>query len=129
MYERNNENKLVKVTPESNICRYDDAAKHELCKHQHYCIFNQNRVKLESDMTSLENEINYLKKMDNLLLNSEVVYHEDFKEFIDNGDFIGLRNKIKELTNIKNTELNGLVRFKNRVLDGKVKGYGYGDVL
>ncbi len=127
MYERNNENKLVKVTPESNICRYDDGCEHELCKHPHYCIFNKNRVDLETDITNLENEISNLKKMDNLLLNSEVIYHDEFKDFINNGDFTGLKNKIKDLINIKTGELNDLVRFKNRVLDGNVKGYGFGE--
>jgi hypothetical protein len=65
--------------------------------------------------------------MDNLLLNSEVIYHDEFKDFIDNGDFTGLKNKIKDLINIKSGELNDLVRFKNRVLDGNVKGYGFGE--
>ena len=124
MYERNNENKLVKVKPESNICRYDEGCKHELCKHPYYCIFNPKRVELEKQITNLENELESLKDFDNNLLNGEVIYHEDFKELIESEDFVSVRHKVKDLISVKSGELNMLVRFKNRVLDGNVGGYG-----
>ena len=125
MYERNDKNKLVKVKPESNICRYDEGSKHENCKHQHYCIFNPKRIELEEQITGLTNELESLKNYDNNLLNGDIVYHDSFKEFIEAGDFVGLRRKVKDCINVKVMELNELVRFRNRVLDGMIGGYGY----
>ena len=127
MWERNEKNKLQKVGPESNICRYDTSVKHELCKHQHYCIFNRKRRELESRITVLENDIEDLENLNNNLLNDDILYHTRFKEYYENQDYGGLKNRVKSLIRIEREELIGLVRFKGRVLDGKVNGYGYGD--
>ena len=127
MWVRNEKNKLVKVQPESNICRYDDGVKHELCKHQHYCIFNSRRVELEKRITALENDIESLEKLNNNLLNDELIYHKRFDEYYKSNNYVGLKNMVKNSLNTEREELISLLRFKSNVLDGKVKGYGYGD--
>ena len=125
MYEKIDD-KLTKVKPEQNICRYDESSHHKNCKHQTYCMFNENRIHLESDITGLENEIEHLKEVNEDYLNGDVIYIDELKEFIEKEDYVSLRHKVKSLISIKESELLDLVRFRNRVLDGEIGGYGYG---
>lgn len=97
-----------------NTCYYspgDD--KHSCCTHPHYCIFNPNRIRLETDITSLENEL-----------------HQRIKDlkFIKNegtencADYEATTNRIR----ILNEDLDHLRKFRNKIIENKeVQGYGF----
>ena len=97
-----------------NTCYYspgDD--KHICCTHPHYCIFNPNRIQLETDITKLENELH------------QRIY--DLK-FIKNegtpnsADYEATTERIK----ILNTDLEHLRKFRNKIIENKeAKGYGF----
>ena len=45
-----------------NYCCYSDGNKHDCCNHQHYCVFNPNRGKLEKKLMSLIKQLNKFQK-------------------------------------------------------------------
>ena len=97
-----------------NTCYYspgDD--KHETCPHPHYCIFNKNRTRLETDITKLENELHQrihdLKFIKNEGTNNSADYEAT-----------------KERIRILNKDLEHLRKFKNKIIENKGgKGYGF----
>jgi len=87
--------------------------KHATCTHPHYCIFNPNRIQLETDITKLENELH------------QRIY--DLK-FIKNegtpnsADYEATTERIK----ILNQDLEHLRKFRNKIIENKeAKGYGF----
>lgn len=97
-----------------NTCYYspgDD--KHSCCTHPHYCIFNKNRERLETDINKLENELH--QRIHDL-------------KFIKNegtsncADYEATKNRIRVL----NEDLEHLRNFRNKIIENKEsKGYGY----
>ena len=97
-----------------NTCYYspgDD--KHSCCTHPHYCIFNQNRIQLETDITKLENELH------------QRIYGLKFikNEGTNNcADYKATKRRIKTL----NTDLDYLRKFRNKIIENKeARGYGF----
>ena len=82
-------------------------------------------MELEADIAILEKEINQLTRLRNNLLNGEIVYFTEFKEDYEREDWFRLKRNVKNLLTVKRRELNDLIRFRNKVLDNKVDGYGY----
>ena len=97
-----------------NTCYYspgDD--KHECCKHPHYCIFNSNRIRLETDITKLENELHQR------IYDLKFIKNEGTS---NSADYEATKNRIK----ILNTDLEYLRKFRNEIIENKeVKGYGF----
>ena len=97
-----------------NTCFYSSGDdKHECCTHPHYCIFNQNRINLETDITKLENELHQriydLKFIKNEGTNNSADYEVT-----------------KERIRILNTDLEHLRKHRNKIIENKeVKGYGF----
>ena len=97
-----------------NTCYYSPGTdKHSCCTHQHYCIFNPNRIQLETNITQLENEL-----------------HQRIKDlkFIKNegtsncADYEATKNRITVL----NTDLEHLRKHRDKIIENKeVKGYGF----
>ena len=97
-----------------NTCYWSPGEdQHECCTHQHYCIFNNNRIQLETDITKLENELPQRT--------------HDLK-FIKNegtnncADYEATKNRIK----ILNSDLEHLRKFRKKIIENtEVKGYGF----
>ena len=86
---------------------------HNCCTHQHYCIFNKNRIRLETDINQLENELHQrihdLKFIKNEATNNCA-------------DYEATKNRIK----ILNTDLEHLRNHRNKIIENKeAKGYGF----
>ena len=97
-----------------NTCYYspgDD--QHKCCTHTHYCIFNKNRIQLETDITKLEKE-HHTKIIDLKFIK---------KEGTNNcADYKATTNRIK----ILNNDLEHLRKFRNKIIENtEVKGYGF----
>jgi hypothetical protein len=129
-----------------NTCYYSPGTdKHSCCTHTHYCIFNNNRTELETQITSIENTLSQFKKIKEAAINGEVIYHKGLHDFynITSTEYIGLDGKshhkldvgvsdrfVNALSNkIINLEydLENLNLFRIDVLHGKIGGYGYAD--
>ena len=97
-----------------NTCYWSPGEdQHECCTHQHYCIFNNNRIQLETDITKLENELH--QRIHDL-------------KFIKNegtnncADYEATKNRIK----ILNSDLEHLRKFRKKIIENtEVKGYGF----
>ena len=118
---------------------------HELCIHQHYCIFNKNRTQLETNITQLQNKLHEFKNIKDAAINGEIIYHKELDGYYSiertayhgaggnvhykvdvkvKDNFIGAVNR--KIENLE-YDLKGLLNFKFDVLHGKKGGYGYGD--
>lgn len=97
-----------------NTCYYspgEDA--HSCCTHKHYCIFNQNRIRLETDITKLENEL-HQKIYDLKFIKNEGTNNS--------ADYEATKNRIR----ILNEDLEHLRKFRNKIIENKeAKGYGF----
>ena len=117
---------------------------HEHCNHKHYCIFNENRTKLETDITRLEKQINNFENIKNAAINGEVIYHPELDSYYDINisSYTGVDGKLHYKTSVKLTDrfiggvnrkienlkydLRNLINFRLNVLHGKIGGYSYG---
>ena len=98
---------------DENTCYYspgDD--KHECCTHQHYCIFNQNRVKLEKKITSNWREYYKLKRTYGSYLKGYYTGDVDY-------NFL-----LKKLKMVK-SNISRLVAIKEKIIRGDIDGYGF----
>jgi len=96
-----------------NTCYYNPGTdKHNTCTHQHFCIFNKNRIQLDNNIHQLETE-----------LHQRII---DLK-FIKNEGTDNCANyeATKERIRILNTDLEHLRKFRNKIIEKEVKGYGY----
>lgn len=97
-----------------NACYYSPGTdKHSCCTHPHYCIFNTNRINLESDITKLENELHQR------IIDLKFIKNEG----TDNcADYEATKLRIT----ILNMDLEHLRKFRNKIIENKeVKGYEY----
>ena len=86
---------------------------HNCCTHQHYCIFNKNRITLETDITKLENEL-HQRIHDLKFIKNEGTHNS--------ADYEATKNRIK----ILNADLEHLRKHRNKIIENKeAKGYGY----
>ena len=97
-----------------NTCYWSPGKdSHSCCTHQHYCIFNQNRIQLETDINKLENELH------------QRIYDLKFikNEGTNNcADYEATKERIK----ILNADLEHLRNHRNKIIENKEsKGYGY----
>lgn len=97
-----------------NTCQYSPGQdKHILCSHQHYCIFNKNRIRLDTDINKLESELH--EKITNL----KFIKNEGT---VNCADYEATKNRIR----ILNMDLENLRNFRNKIIENKeVKGYGF----
>ena len=97
-----------------NTCYYSPGTdKHSTCTHQHYCIFNENRINLEKDITKLENELHQR------ITDLKFIKNEGTNNC---ADYEATKNRITVL----NTDLEHLRNFRNKIIENKeVKGYDY----
>jgi hypothetical protein len=129
-----------------NTCFYSPGTdKHECCTHTQYCIFNQNRTELETQITQLENQITDFKKIKEAAINGEVIYHKGLQDFYNmtSSEYIGLDGKIHHKFSVSYSEkfinalnnkiinleydLKNLEYYRMDILHGKIGGYGYGN--
>ena len=97
-----------------NTCFYSPGTdQHSCCTHPHYCIFNENRINLEKDITKLENELHQR------ITDLKFIKNEGTNNC---ADYEATKNRITVL----NTDLEHLRNFRNKIIENKeVKGYGY----
>ena len=95
---------------------------HELCIHQHYCIFNKNRTELETNITQLQNKLQEFQNIKDAAINGETIYHEELADYYSTDKFMGALNR--KIENVE-YDLKGLLDFRLDVLHGKKEGYGY----
>lgn len=93
-----------------NTCFFDGNS-HEYCTHQHYCIFNKKREILEKEIMKTWNKYNSLKKSRDSYM---VGYYSDVTDY----DYL-----LKRINLIK-IKLSRLVKFRQKILDKEVEGYG-----
>lgn len=89
-----------------NQCYYSPTEKHDLCTHQDYCIFDENRVLLEERIKHLSDEL------------AQAINDYNFirEEGTPNcADYEATKMKIK----ILNEDLKRLEEFKERRIGGK----------
>ena len=143
MYVRTKNNKLKKVDNIHNTCYYNEGSKHELCKHKHYCIFNENRIQLEKQIQELQQKIAEFEKILYDFINGDIIYHKELDEFytVNVDVYTGTDGEKHYKTDVKVSEdfesklrsllvnlkydLKNLDKFRLDVLHGKVDGYGY----
>lgn len=94
-----------------NDCWYSHGADkpHKACLHPFYCIFNPNRVRLESMIVDLENELKSIE----LELNPDTYTNNNYNDLM------------KEKTQLME-DLEELLIFRNNIIDKEVEEYGYG---
>ena len=97
-----------------NTCYYSPGTdKHTSCTHKHYCIFNENRIKLDTDIHKLETELH--KRISDLKFIKNEGTH-------NSADY----EATKERITILNTDLRILRKSREKIIKNKeVKGYGY----
>ena len=127
-----------------NTCYYSPGTdKHSTCTHTQYCIFNENRTILETEITKLENKLNDFKNIKDAAINGDIIYHEELDDYyiIRIDKYTGIDGKTRYKTDVKikdkfmgalnrkidnlEYDLKGLLNFRLDVLHGKVGGYGY----
>ena len=116
---------------------------HDQCLHPHYCVFNQNRISLESQIIQVENKLNDFKNIKDAAINGEIIYHKELDGYYDieiseytgvdgkqhfktgvslAANFLGAVNR--KISNLE-YDLKGLIDFRLDVIHGKIGGYGY----
>ena len=97
-----------------NTCYWSPGTdKHSCCTHQHYCIFNNNRIKLETDILKLENELHQR------IYDLKFIKNEGTNNCVD---YEATKNRITLLNN----DLENLRKFRNEIIKNKeVRGYGF----
>lgn len=94
-----------------NNCNYSEGGQHSCCTHQHYCIFNEKRWKLEKKITELNREY---KKWNTLRISYIV------------GNYVNMDyDMIIRKLNIIETDIKELNKFKQKILNMEIGGYGY----
>ena len=147
--EKQDNNKCVYNPVKPNTLKMEKSvvsiiSPHELCNHKHYCIFNENRTKLEQDINELETKLNNFENIKNAAINGEIIYHSDLDSYYDvsvdvytgsdgqthyktdvtvKDNFVGAVNL--KIENLK-YDLKNLIDFMLDVIHGKIGGYGYG---
>lgn len=126
-----------------NTCYYSPGTdKHNTCTHTHYCIFNKNRTKLETQITQLENKIKKIQKVKEAAINGEIIYNTELDDYYNVSVDVytgidGLTHSKIDVTvkdnflNAVNIKLNNLeydlkqlLNFRLDILHGKIGGYG-----
>ena len=97
-----------------NTCYYSPGQHdhHSCCTHQHYCIFNENRITLEKQINNLSNELHYHTKALNALKTGRNYTNANYKV-------------TKERIKLLNEDLGNLRNFEKKIKNKEVKGYGY----
>ena len=97
-----------------NTCYYSPGTdKHSCCTHPHYCIFNKNRINLETNITQLENELH--QRIHDL----KFIKNEGTN---NSADYEATKERIK----ILNTDLEHLRNHRNKIIENKESiGYGF----
>ena len=116
---------------------------HEQCLHTHYCIFNKNRINLESQIIQVENKLKDFRNIKDAAINGEIIYHDELEGYydIEISEYTGVDGKqhFKTGVNIADNFLNAVNRkisnleydlkklldFRLDVIHGKKGGYGY----
>lgn len=93
-----------------NECTYSEGGKHTVCNHQHYCVFNGNRWKLEKKITQLNKEYTELKKIKNSYILG----------YTCNMEYDTIIKKMK----ITRQSITRLTTFKQKIINGEINGYG-----
>ena len=87
--------------------------KHATCTHQHFCIFNPNRIRLDNDIHKLETELH--KRITDL----KFIKNEGTS---NSADYEATRERIT----ILNTDLENLRKSRQKIIENtEVKGYGF----
>ena len=97
-----------------NTCYYSPGEdKHSCCTHPHYCIFNQNRIRLETDINKLENELHQIIYDLKIIKNERTNNCEDYEA-------------TKDRIRILNEDLEHLRKFRNKIIENtEAVGYGF----
>jgi len=97
-----------------NTCYYSPGTdKHECCTHQHYCIFNNNRIQLDHDITRLETELHQR------IIDLKFIKNEGTNNCAD-------YEATKERITLLNRDLENLRKSRRNIIENtEVRGYGY----
>lgn len=95
----------------ANTCYYSEGSKHECCTHQHYCIFNKNRIELEKTIMKNWRDYYALKELHNSYLKGYYCGNIDYSFLLKKMDLI-------------KHNISRLVKFKQKIIDKEVDGYG-----
>ena len=95
-----------------NTCYFSEGTKHGCCTHQHYCIFNSNRINLEKEIGRLLKRLEHLELQLSNLRSGEYFTTANYSE------------TKKEIKIIK-TDLRNLRLFENRIIKKEIDGYGF----
>lgn len=96
-----------------NTCYYSlGTDKHSCCTHQHYCIFNKNRINLEKNIHQLETELH------KRIIDLKFIKNEGTSNC---ADYEATKQRIK----ILNMDLDHLRKFRNKIINKEVQGYGF----
>lgn len=94
-----------------NECWYQEGEPHHgACTHPNYCIFNKNRIRLESQIGEIERDLELVEWQ----LSNFHSIHLD-KNYAD----------LKKEKNILRDDLERLQFFRAKIIDSEVKEYGY----
>lgn len=95
-----------------NDCCYSDGDKHSCCSHQHYCIFNSNRIKLEQQISKLCYDLEYNKQQLSNIRNQDCYTSANYSD-------------TKYIIRILENDLRQLRLFEKKIIDGEIDGYGF----
>lgn len=104
---------MLKKIIDYNTCYYSPGHdKHSCCTHQHYCIFNPNRIELENQINDLSNDLHSHIQSLNALKTGRNYTNANYRE-------------TKEAIKLLNEDLGNLREFEKKIKNKEVKGYGY----
>lgn len=97
-----------------NTCYYSPGTdKHSCCTHQHFCIFNPNRIRLDTDIHKLETELHQR------IIDLKFIKNEGTNNCAD-------YERTRERITILNNDLSNLRKSRKNIIENKeVRGYGF----
>lgn len=103
---------MLKKVIDYNTCYYSPGHdKHSGCTHQHYCIFNLNRIELEKQINDLSNDLHSHIQALHALKTGRNYTNANYRE-------------TKEAIKLLNEDLGNLRDFEKKIKNKGVKGYG-----
>lgn len=96
-----------------NTCYWSPGTdKHSCCTHPHFCIFNQNRIRLDNDIHRLETELHQR------ITDLKFIKNEGTDNCAD-------YEATKERITILNNDLSNLRKSRRNIIERRLKGYGF----
>ena len=118
---------------------------HDFCTHSHYCMFNDNTIRLEQQIMDLEKELLEFENVKEEAINGNIIYRPelDNEYTIEKHYYTGVdgrkhckidvqvSDRFLNLVNVKSRnlryDLENTLKFQKDIMHGKIGGYGHGD--